>query len=100
MITFTSRATKRLKQIFAHTGNEFLRVAVQGDGCSGLQYSLLLGKEDDKSIEIFEQDKVFQLEGIKVAIDPISSRYLSGAEIDFDENDIKGSGFNVKNINT
>ncbi len=99
MITLTNRAAERLKQIFAHTGNQFLRVAVQGGGCSGFQYSLLLGKEDDKDMRLTEQDKVFESEGVKIAVDPISLRYLAGAEIDFDKDDLKGSGFKVKNIN-
>ena len=99
MITLTSRAAERLKQIFAHTGNEFLRVAAQGGGCSGLQYSLLLGKENDKDVGVSEQDRVFESGGVKIVVDPISLRYLSGAEIDFDGNDVSGSGFKFKNPN-
>ena len=69
-----------------------LRVFVQGGGCSGFQYGLMIeeGSGDPDS------DRVFQSNGVKIFVDPISIRYLSGAEVDFVEN-LTGGGFTIKN---
>jgi iron-sulfur cluster assembly accessory protein len=67
-------------------------VFVQGGGCSGFQYGLMI--EDapgpgDQSIEV---------NGVKLFIDPISARYLDGAEVDFVDS-VTGGGFTIKNPN-
>jgi iron-sulfur cluster assembly accessory protein len=41
---------------------------------------------------------VFESNGIKLYIDPISIRYLNGAEVDFVDT-ITGGGFTIKNPN-
>jgi iron-sulfur cluster assembly accessory protein len=54
-----------------------LRVYVQGGGCSGFQYGLIV--EDSPGVG----DQVFESNGIRLYVDPISVRYLKGAEIDW-----------------
>ena len=43
-------------------------------------------------------DAVIESNGVKLLIDPISARYLSGAEVDFVDN-VTGGGFTIKNPN-
>src|SRR5437868_12011739 len=70
-----------------------LRVAVVGGGCSGFQYSLDLDKESRAG------DMVFEVQGVKVFVDPMSSMYLLGVEIDYVEGQFGQSGFAFKNPN-
>ena len=67
-----------------------LRVFVQGGGCSGFQYGLMIDEDGQGT-----GDKVFESNGIKIFIDPISINYIKGAEVDFTED----SGFAIKNPN-
>ena len=71
-----------------------LRVFVQGGGCSGFQYGLMI----EESAGDADSDQIFQSNGVKLFVDPISIRYLSGAEVDFVDN-LTGGGFTIKNPN-
>src|SRR5437870_12426885 len=70
-----------------------LRVAVVGGGCSGFQYSLDLEKEGRAD------DMTFDVKGVKCFVDPMSSMYLLGVEIDYVEGQFGNSGFAFKNPN-
>src|SRR6266853_6237765 len=52
-----------------------LRVAVVGGGCSGFQYSLDIEKDERPG------DTVFEVQGVKCFVDPMSSMYLLGVEV-------------------
>ncbi len=71
-----------------------LRVGVLPGGCSGFQYGLMI---EDNGIED-GIDQIFESNGVKLFVDPISIRYLKGAEVDFIDN-ITGGGFTIKNPN-
>jgi iron-sulfur cluster assembly accessory protein len=71
-----------------------LRVFVQGGGCSGFQYGLMIDEGEGDQ----DADKVFEVNGVKLFVDPISLRYLNGAEVDFVDNNM-GGGFTIKNPN-
>ncbi len=43
-------------------------------------------------------DQVFEVNGVRLFVDPISLRYLKGAEVDFVDNNM-GGGFTIKNPN-
>ena len=43
-------------------------------------------------------DAVIETNGVKLLVDPISARYLKGAEVDFVDN-VTGGGFTIKNPN-
>ena len=45
-----------------------------------------------------EADRIFRSNGVTLFVDPISIRYLSGAEVDFVDN-LMGGGFTIKNPN-
>ena len=69
-----------------------LRIAVRGGGCSGFEYALDF--EDD----VRDNDLVYEQEGLKVIVDPISARYLAGTEIDYSLG-MTGAGFKFNNPN-
>ena len=95
MINLTEKATLKVKGILEQEKENIpqggLRIYVQGGGCSGFSYGMVLD-------EAAEGDQVFEKEGIKVIVDPMSLRYLEGAEVDYKE-DLMGGGFAIKNPN-
>lgn len=65
---------------------------MSGGGCSGFQYGFTFEEtinEDDTKVE---KDNVILL------VDPMSLQYLTGAEIDYQDN-VQGSQFVIKNPN-
>jgi iron-sulfur cluster assembly accessory protein len=95
MIRLTEMAVSKVKGILeqekASLPDGGLRIYVQGGGCSGFSYGMVLD-------EVTEGDQIFETEGIKVIVDPMSLRYLEGAEVDYKE-DLMGGGFAIKNPN-
>src|SRR4051812_34955862 len=95
MINLTETAAQKVKGILEQEKENIpaggLRIYVQGGGCSGFQYGMVLD-------EITDGDEVFEKDGIKVIVDPMSMRYLEGAEVDYKE-DLMGGGFAIKNPN-
>ena len=93
-INVSSTAASKIAELLAeeNKAESGLRVFVQGGGCSGFQYGLMI--EESPA----DADQVFQSNGVKLYVDPISVRYLKGAEVDFVEN-IAGGGFTIRNPN-
>jgi iron-sulfur cluster insertion protein len=69
-----------------------LRIAVNGGGCSGFQYSFLF---DDAQTQ---DDQVFEHQGVGVIIDTISLELLKGSTLDYVE-DLAAAMFVIKNPN-
>ncbi len=94
VVALTPKAIEMVRDTMAREKLEGygLRVAVVGGGCSGFQYGLDLEKEFHAGDLVFEQD------GIKVYVDPMSAQYLMGVSIDYVEG-LHGSGFSFKNPN-
>lgn len=70
----------------------FIRVGVEGGGCSGLSYKL----EFDNQMK--EGDQVFEDKGIKIVVDRKSFLYLVGTELEY-SGGLNGKGFVFKNPN-
>ncbi|MDQ2911978.1 MAG: iron-sulfur cluster insertion protein ErpA [Chloroflexota bacterium] len=70
-----------------------LRMYVQGGGCSGFQYGMMIEEGGQAA-----GDQVFESKGIKLFVDPISIQYLKDAEVDFVDT-VTGGGFTIKNPN-
>jgi iron-sulfur cluster assembly protein len=70
----------------------FIRVGVDGGGCSGLMYNLIF----DNIIK--EGDQLFEDNGVKVVVDRKSFLYLVGTELDY-SGGLNGKGFIFKNPN-
>lgn len=70
----------------------FIRVGVEGGGCSGLSYKL----EFDNQMK--EGDKEFEDKGIKIVVDRKSFLYLVGTELEY-TGGLNGKGFVFNNPN-
>jgi iron-sulfur cluster insertion protein len=94
LLVFTDAAARKVGDLIAGEGNPklMLRVFVQGGGCSGLQY----GFEFDEEVQ--EGDTCIVNQGVKLLVDPMSSQYLGGAEIDYREG-LDGAQFVIRNPN-
>src|SRR5467141_4904912 len=94
-VKLTDRAAAMVKETIERESlqGSGLRVAVVGGGCSGFQYSLDLEKEQRSG------DLIFEVNGVRCFVDPMSSMYLMGVEIDYVEGQFGQSGFSFKNPN-
>ena len=94
-VQITDRAAAMVKETIERENlqGSGLRVAVVGGGCSGFQYSLDLEKDARAD------DLQFEVKGVKCFVDPMSSMYLMGVEIDYVEGQFGNSGFAFKNPN-
>jgi len=93
MIEVTSKAATKLRQMVEKNnpgGN--LRLGVVGGGCSGLEYKFKFDSQPRPT------DNVFEVEGIKVMVDPKSLGYLDGMTLDYQET-LMEWGFVFKNPN-
>jgi iron-sulfur cluster insertion protein len=93
-LVFTDNAANKVKQLIDEEGNNELklRVFVTGGGCSGFQYGFTF----EESVN--DDDTPMQKNGVTLLIDPMSLQYLTGAEIDYQEN-AEGAQFVIKNPN-
>ena len=93
-INFSDNAVKKVKELIEEEGTPDLklRVFVSGGGCSGMQYGFTF----EESIN--EDDTKVEKNNVMLLIDPMSLQYLTGAEIDYQDN-VQGSQFVIKNPN-
>mgnify|MGYP003150748552 CR=1 FL=1 len=91
-ITITDIAKEKIFSILnrRQTPEHYLRVSLQGGGCSGFMYSY------DFVESPVEKDKVFDFEIIKICIDAKSYIFLNGMEIDY-QDDLLKSGLVFNN---
>ena len=91
-VTITDSAAARIAFLAAQEGddNVFLRIAVNGGGCSGFSYEFKF------DTQVASDDVMFEKADAKVAIDEISLAYLEGSEIDYLE-ELIGSRFEIRN---
>ena len=94
VITVTEAAATKIRELLAEEGkaDSGLRVFVQGGGCSGFQYGLMI--EESGGVG----DQQYESNGVRLFVDPVSISYLRGAEVDFVDT-ITGGGFTIKNPN-
>jgi len=93
-LVFTDSAAGKVRQLIDEEGNPNLklRVFVQGGGCSGFQYGFTFDED------VSDDDTQMEKGGVVLLIDPMSMQYLTGAEIDYQEN-MEGAQFVIKNPN-
>lgn len=96
MIKVSDIAKKKVIQLMCEEGydasTDFVRVGVKSGGCSGLSYDLNFDRNTA------EQDKVFEDNGVKIAVDKKSFLYLVGTTLEY-SGGLNGSGFVFNNPN-
>ena len=95
MITVSENAKQHALELMKAENKpegSFIRVGVEGGGCSGLSYML---EFDDK---MREGDQAFEDKGIKIVVDRKSFLYLVGTELEY-SGGLNGKGFIFKNPN-
>ena len=99
MITLSDKAVSELKRVInekdSSSEDMYLRVSIEGGGCSGFQYNLgFIGKKGYDS----KQDTQYKQDGITVVVDRKSGLYIDGTIIDFYD-DLAKRGFVFNNPN-
>ncbi len=94
IVTVTPKAAEKIREFMKEEDGkpEYLRVYVQGGGCSGLSYGMGFEKQAE------EDDIVIEEQGVKLLIDSYSQDHLKGANVDYIES-LMGSGFKINNPN-
>ena len=95
MITVSENAKQHALELMKADNKpegSFIRVGVEGGGCSGLSYML----EFDTNMK--EGDQAFEDKGIKIVVDRKSFLYLVGTELEY-SGGLNGKGFIFKNPN-
>jgi len=96
MIKVSETAKKRIAFLMEDDGfdtaTDYVRVGVKSGGCSGLSYDLKFDKA------LGEDDKVFEDNDIKIAVDKKSFLYLVGTILEY-SGGLNGKGFVFNNPN-
>ena len=93
MISVTDIASKKIKSNLTRRGQGMgIRLGVRTTGCSGLAY--VLEYVDD----VNEEDITVEQDGFVVVVDPKSSAYLTGVEVDYVRQGLN-EGFEFRNPN-
>ncbi|NXF88773.1 ISCA2 protein, partial [Eubucco bourcierii] len=82
-VFLSENCVKRLLEITE--GSEFLRLQVEGGGCSGFQYKFSL------DTVINPDDRVFEQGGARVVVDVDSLAFVKGSMVDFSQELIRSS---------
>ncbi len=96
MIRVSEQAKKKLIALMEEDGynvaTDFIRVGVKSGGCSGLSYELKFDKTTDAD------DKIFEDNGIRIAVNKKSFLYLVGTILEY-SGGLNGKGFVFNNPN-
>ncbi len=78
MISVTASAVEQIRRLLAENqAGGYLRLGIVGGGCSGLSYKFKFEATPRPS------DQVFEVDGVKLVVDPKSYEYLDGMTLDF-----------------
>lgn len=96
MIKVSESASKKIMNMMKEDGfdasKDFVRVGVKSGGCSGLSYELKFDKETT------ENDKIFEDNNVKIAVEKKSYLYLIGTVLEY-SGGLNGKGFVFNNPN-
>ena len=96
MIKVSDEASKKIVSMMQEDGfdatKDYVRVGVKSGGCSGLSYELKFDKE------LGENDKIFEDNNVKIAVEKKSFLYLAGTILEF-SGGLNGKGFVFNNPN-
>lgn len=94
VVMITEEASFRIKEMMEHNEEQdaFLRISVNGGGCSGLSYGMTF---DQNSHENDVLDEQF---GIAIIVDKEDAAILEGTKVDYKQS-LMGGGFTIDNPN-
>ena len=95
MIKVSDQAKEQVTKLLGqeeNKANSYVRVGVQGGGCSGLMYELSFDSQ------IKDDDQKFEDNGVTLLVNKKSFLYLVGTELDF-TGGLNGKGFSFNNPN-
>ena len=93
-VTLTDRAISKIKEIYSQDqtlADKSLRIFIEKGGCSGYSYAF-------KFDTPVETDAQHDFNGLKLLVDPESSKLMEGATVDYKE-DFGHEGFSIQNPN-
>ncbi|CAL8272603.1 unnamed protein product [Merluccius merluccius] len=74
-VNLSLSCVKRMKEIMEE--GQYLRIHVEGGGCSGFQYKFSVDSNRD------EDDRVFEQDGVGVIVDQESLEFVKGSTLDY-----------------
>lgn len=94
IIEITEAAAYEVKDMLQQNdmADGYLKVKVNGGGCTGLTYGM------SAEAEPAENDEIYEFHGLKVLIDKYDKPVLDGTMIDFKQS-LMGGGFQIDNPN-
>ncbi|NP_001314830.1 iron-sulfur cluster assembly 2 homolog, mitochondrial [Danio rerio] len=88
-VHLSQSCVKRLAEIMEK--GQYLRIAVEGGGCSGFQYKFSVDSVKN------EDDRVFEKNGVGIVVDQDSLEFVKGSTVDFSQELIRASFQVLKN---
>ena len=96
MIKVSESASRKIVDMMKEDGfdaaKDYVRVGVKSGGCSGLSYELTFDKQ------LGENDKVFEDNQVRIAVEKKSFLYLAGTVLEY-SGGLNGKGFVFNNPN-
>ena len=94
LLNLSESAAYHVKEMMEHNEEQgsYLRVSVNGGGCSGLTYGMGFDKERH------EEDQLLELHDVQIVVSTEDLDILKGTEIDYKES-LMGGGFTIENPN-
>ena len=95
MLFVSDKAKEKIEQIMQEQqlgADSFVRVSVQGGGCSGLSYKM------DFDTKLNPDDQEFSDKGVKLVTDLRSFLYVCNTTLEFTDG-LNGKGFHFQNPN-
>lgn len=89
MVSFTTNAIQKIKELSKKDSSKFFRVRLKVGGCNGMEYEVSMS-------ERLDTDKIYSFEGTSVVIDDISDAMLAALSVDYVDT-IGFSGFKFEN---
>jgi iron-sulfur cluster insertion protein len=100
-ILFTMAAADKVAELIREEENPelHLRVYVSGGGCSGFQYGFTFDNQINEDDTVIVKTCSDGKTTVKLLIDSMSYVYLNQSEIDYEDEEIQGSHFKIRNPN-
>ncbi|WP_188614839.1 HesB/IscA family protein [Lysinibacillus alkalisoli] len=94
VVMITEEASFRIKEMMEHNEEQdaFLRISVNGGGCSGLSYGMTFDQNSQENDVLDEQF------GIAIIVDKEDAAILEGTKVDYKQS-LMGGGFTIDNPN-